>query len=727
MTNTLVYSANNLDSNLLSLLPEPQKYLVLTSDYGLPQVPWLIISPLCLFQFFQHRHLDRQLSHLLQTHSKTAKTKALLLSKIINHPYPPELALTLRSHFLKTIKNQSFSFLTSPSHISKSMFFQGDAVFLDELRRLMAKLYLKQLPTTFSPEQKISPLLSSFITVVSLPLPDISLHIYSRHPHSSNKQLLWAEMSFGLSPRLINQPTAFYANASFSPITKQLNLEPLAHPIKAYNLNRYGEISLFKPKHISKPNLTKVFSACFQNHLQLQNRLLKPIYTTHLLHRSRLSLYEINPLYQHHDQAVSTASPPTSTLILSGLPSGPGLITAPLRLIHKPSDYRSLQFGDILVTAHVSLDIIPHLAKISGIICESGGMASHLAIISREFGLPSIMSAKNALNILKQYQVVTLNGNLGQVLTESSHQLPIAKKSPSLPPNHSPATQVLLNTTQASSLLIPQLQNDAYVGLFRVENVMSQFGYQPHQLVSSPKQAQEWQQLLSQKMSAIYSLFPNSPLCLRLADLPDNERRQLKGHQPSLPAETNPFIGLRGSSWYLANPDFLKLQTQVFSHFLQQGYSLSLIIPYLQSISDLIQLKKVLAQLSLTRTSRFKLYAGIETPQNLLQPKEFLSSHIDGFYLNLNHLVTLITGIDSENAAINHHYTHLPTSIFQFIAAGIEAFTDIKLPVYAYGHPLETNQEVINLFVKAGITGLVTSPSTYSFTLKAVSAAETKT
>jgi phosphohistidine swiveling domain-containing protein len=38
--------------------------------------------------------------------------------------------------------------------------------------------------------------------------------------------------------------------------------------------------------------------------------------------------------------------------------------------------------------------VVPLLAKVRGVICRSGGNTSHLAIVSREFGLPAVMAAE---------------------------------------------------------------------------------------------------------------------------------------------------------------------------------------------------------------------------------------------------------------------------------------------------------------------------------------------
>jgi len=37
--------------------------------------------------------------------------------------------------------------------------------------------------------------------------------------------------------------------------------------------------------------------------------------------------------------------------------------------------------------------VVPLLSKVRGVVCRSGGMTSHLAIVAREFGLACIMGA----------------------------------------------------------------------------------------------------------------------------------------------------------------------------------------------------------------------------------------------------------------------------------------------------------------------------------------------
>jgi phosphohistidine swiveling domain-containing protein len=49
----------------------------------------------------------------------------------------------------------------------------------------------------------------------------------------------------------------------------------------------------------------------------------------------------------------------------------------------------------ILLTSSASATaVVPLLAKVRGVVSESGGVTSHIAIVAREFSLPCILSAE---------------------------------------------------------------------------------------------------------------------------------------------------------------------------------------------------------------------------------------------------------------------------------------------------------------------------------------------
>lgn len=48
----------------------------------------------------------------------------------------------------------------------------------------------------------------------------------------------------------------------------------------------------------------------------------------------------------------------------------------------------------LLTESATATAVVPLLDRVCGLICTSGGITSHLAIVSREFGLPCIMAAE---------------------------------------------------------------------------------------------------------------------------------------------------------------------------------------------------------------------------------------------------------------------------------------------------------------------------------------------
>ena len=59
----------------------------------------------------------------------------------------------------------------------------------------------------------------------------------------------------------------------------------------------------------------------------------------------------------------------------------------------------------------------PILSDINGVLCTTGSAGSHLAIVSREFGLPCIMNVSFKIKDLK-----SLNGKKGRITTENDNK-----------------------------------------------------------------------------------------------------------------------------------------------------------------------------------------------------------------------------------------------------------------------------------------------------------------
>ena len=99
---------------------------------------------------------------------------------------------------------------------------------------------------------------------------------------------------------------------------------------------------------------------------------------------------------------------------LSGLGCCPGIIKARVRVVHHPSEIKSLD-GDILVTSSTDPGWVTLFPTASAIIVERGSLLSHSAIVSREMGIPCIVGVTGLLRTLKSGDLIEMNGSTGQI------------------------------------------------------------------------------------------------------------------------------------------------------------------------------------------------------------------------------------------------------------------------------------------------------------------------
>lgn len=107
-------------------------------------------------------------------------------------------------------------------------------------------------------------------------------------------------------------------------------------------------------------------------------------------------------------------------LIAKGLGVSPGVVKGKVKIIKDFTDHASFQEGDILVTHLTDPTMVPSMNKAAGIICNIGGLTSHPSIVSRELGIPCIVSAKGnngqqVTDILENKQEIEMDGTTGEI------------------------------------------------------------------------------------------------------------------------------------------------------------------------------------------------------------------------------------------------------------------------------------------------------------------------
>lgn len=105
---------------------------------------------------------------------------------------------------------------------------------------------------------------------------------------------------------------------------------------------------------------------------------------------------------------------------LKGLGANSGRVTGTARVIEDFSQISRLQENDILVTRFTDTGWTPKFAILSGIVTEYGGILCHAAIVSREYGIPAIVSCHDVMKKIKDGQTITIDGGTGCITIEEA-------------------------------------------------------------------------------------------------------------------------------------------------------------------------------------------------------------------------------------------------------------------------------------------------------------------
>jgi pyruvate,water dikinase len=137
-----------------------------------------------------------------------------------------------------------------------------------------------------------------------------------------------------------------------------------------------------------------------------------------------LGLFEVEPPF------VTQGAPPppsewprrstTGTLAqvgtaLAGIAGSPGLARGRARVVLDPGDPRGLLPGEVLVAPITDPAWTPLFVPAAAVVVDVGAQISHAVIVSRELGLPCVVSVTGATRTIPDGALVEVNGDAGTV------------------------------------------------------------------------------------------------------------------------------------------------------------------------------------------------------------------------------------------------------------------------------------------------------------------------
>ena len=85
------------------------------------------------------------------------------------------------------------------------------------------------------------------------------------------------------------------------------------------------------------------------------------------------------------------------------------------RYVESPEQFDQVKPGEILVCKMTNPAWVVVFTKIKGLVTDAGGVLSHPAVVSREFGIPAVVGTGDATHRIQTGQRIRVNGSTGVV------------------------------------------------------------------------------------------------------------------------------------------------------------------------------------------------------------------------------------------------------------------------------------------------------------------------
>jgi pyruvate,water dikinase len=123
----------------------------------------------------------------------------------------------------------------------------------------------------------------------------------------------------------------------------------------------------------------------------------------------------VKPLSQWTRRGGPEASKAVVGDVLSGVPGSPGVATGRARVILDPADPLALEPGDVLIAPITDPAWTPLFVPAAAVVVNVGAQVSHAVIVSRELGIPCVVSVLDATQRIPDGALVTVDGTTGTV------------------------------------------------------------------------------------------------------------------------------------------------------------------------------------------------------------------------------------------------------------------------------------------------------------------------
>ena len=438
----------------------------------------------------------------------------------------------------------------------------------------------------------------------------------------------------------------------------------------------------------------------------------------------------------------------TAPVLATGRAVGERVAAGPTRVIADARGLAAFRPGEVLVATSTSPDWEPIMKVAAAIVTERGGRTCHAAIVARELGVPAVVGAAGAKDVLKAGRVVTVSCAEGDVGRVYDGNVPFETTRVDTGELKRPRTAIMLNLGNPElALRTAMLPNDG-VGLARMEFIINEhIGIHPMALanpdkVTSGRARKEIQrrvrnhaspadyfvEKLSEGVGLIAAAFYPKSVIVRLSDFKTNEYASLLGGTGFEPKEENPMLGFRGASRY-AHPAYaagFALECAALRRVRQDmGLSnLSIMVPFCRRVEEARRVLDAMASHGLKRGDNgLEIYVMCEIPNNVIQIDAF-AELFDGFSIGSNDLTQLTLGVDRDSEIVAFDFDERDPGMLEMFKLAVLGAKRNGRHIGICGEAPANYPEIARFLTHLGIDSISVNPSSILRTMQAVCAAE---
>ncbi|MEO0601756.1 MAG: phosphoenolpyruvate synthase, partial [Myxococcota bacterium] len=427
--------------------------------------------------------------------------------------------------------------------------------------------------------------------------------------------------------------------------------------------------------------------------------------------------------------------------LVSGIAVGADVGAGRVRVMTDTSQLKTFQEGEVLVAVRTDPDWEPAMRKAAAIVTDTGGRTCHAAIVCRELGVPAVVGAGDATEVVPDGVEVTVSCAEGyeghiydgigtwryeEVELDTSRELP---------------TKIMVNVANPFDAWRASMLPVDGVGLLRLEFLVgSHIGIHPRALLDpnavAPEDRERILKLtqpygsgaayfvdrLATGVGQVAAAFYPRPVIVRMSDFKTNEYRGLLGGEVFEQVEANPMIGWRGASRYV-DADFrdaFRLECQAMARVRNEmGFdNARVMVPFCRTLGEADRVLATMAEFGLARGENgLQVYCMVEIPSNAVLAHEF-AERFDGFSIGSNDLTQLTLGIDRDGDRIQDSFDEADPAVKALIAKALEGGHAKGIPVGICGQAPSDKPDFAAWLVEQGIDSISLTPDSVLRTRK---------